>query len=244
MKDKKYILIVGASSGIGAATARSLSDSNTTVLLLARRKEKLLEVQKQLSGDSEIFSCDVSDYRQIGSFFDYIKEKGIKLSAMIYTTGVCFVKPIKTMECGELEHMFKTNVFGFFEMCRHFQSPKVSERGASIIALSSYASVSNEAGMSAYSMTKSAINSAVKVMSKEFAKREIRVNAILPAHVMSKMASEDNDWNDSEIQEIREKQALGIIPIEEIVSLIRFLLSDETKHMTGELLTISAGYYG
>ena len=93
-------------------------------------------------------------------------------------------------------------------------------------------------------MTKSAINSAVKVMSKEFAKREIRVNAILPAHVMSKMASEDNDWNDSEIQEIREKQALGIIPIEEIVSLIRFLLSDETKHMTGELLTISAGYYG
>lgn len=241
---QKYILIVGASSGIGAATAKALSNSETTIILMARRVDQLEAVQKTLSGNSIIAPCDVCDYSQIDLFFQSLREKDIKLSALIYTAGICYVKTIKMMTPGDLDEMFRINVFGFYEMCRRFQSPKISERGASIIALSSYASISKETGMSAYSMTKSAINSAVKVMSKEFAKREIRVNAILPAHVMSKMASEDNDWNDSEIQEIREKQALGIIPIEEIVSLIRFLLSDETKHMTGELLTISAGYYG
>ena len=242
--EKKYILIVGASSGIGAATAKELSDSDTVVILMARRVQQLEKVQKELSGESIIAPCDVCDYDQVIAFFDSLKEQNIKLSAMVYTAGICYVKTIKMMEQGELDDMFRINVFGFFEMCRNFQSPKVSERGASIVALSSYASISKETGMSAYSMTKSSMNTAVQVMAKEFIKREIRVNAVLPARTMSRMGNTVDEWSEEELAAIKEVQSLGSVPIEEITRTISFLLSESAAHITGSLIEISGGYKG
>ena len=242
MQEKRFVLIVGASSGIGAEMASALSNDETTVILMARRLKELKETQRKLKGESIIAVCDVCDYEQIADFFESLITRNIKLSAMIYTAGICCIKPIKAMDPGELDAMFAVNVFGFYEMCRHFQTPKVSVKGATITAISSYASVLEESGMSAYAMTKSALNTAVKIMAKEFAKREIRVNAILPANVMSKMSSDDNTWNDEELQEIKARQRYGVIPIEEVVSTILFIMSERATHMTGELITISAGY--
>ncbi len=244
MTDKKYILIVGASSGIGAATAKAVSNQDTSLILMARRKNQLQNVQRELSGESTVVACDVCDYDQINDFFDSLVEKGIKLSALIYTAGICFVKPIKAMSSKDLSDMFAVNVFGFYEMCRHFQNSKVSEKGASIVALSSYASVTKEKGMSAYAMTKSAMNTAVQVMAKEFVKRQIRVNAILPANTTSIMGHDVDEWDETVVNDIVNKQALGLIPVEEVVASIRFLLSEDASHITGELLTITANYNG
>lgn len=244
MSNKRYILIVGASSGIGAATAKALSNDETCIILMARRVDQLITVQKSLVGESIIAACDVCDNDQILRFFESLKEKNIKLSAMIYTAGICYVKTVKMMEPGEIEEMFRVNVFGFYEMCRNFQSPKIANKGASIIALSSYASVSKETGMSAYAMTKSAMNTAVQVMAKEFIKREIRVNAILPGNTMSRMGSLSDDWTDEELETINEIQNLGCVPVGEITKTIEFLLSDSALHITGSLIEISGGYKG
>ncbi len=241
---QKYILIVGASSGIGAATAKALSNSETTIILMARRVDQLEVVQKTLSGNSIIAPCDVCDYSQIDLFFQSLREKDIKLSALIYTAGICYVKTIKMMTPGDLDEMFRINVFGFYEMCRHFQSPKISERGASIIALSSYASISKETGMSAYAMTKAALNTAVQVMAKEYIKREIRVNAILPARTMSRMGNTMDQWSEEELNAIKEIQSLGSVPIGEITDTIAFLLSESASHITGSLIELSGGYKG
>lgn len=237
-------MVVGASSGMGAAVAKAISNDETTVILLARREEQLRLVQKELRGESIVYACDVCDYTQISSFFDFLKEKKILLSAMIYTAGICFVKPIKAMEAGELDRMFAVNVFGFYEMCRHFQSPGVSVKGASIVAFSSYASVTKESGMSAYAMTKTAMNTSVQVMAKEFSKRRIRVNAILPANTVSKMGQIEDVWSDDEKKAISEVQPLGLIEFEEIVEVVSFLISDMSAHVTGTLIEISAGYKG
>ena len=242
-REKKYILVVGASSGIGAAVAKELSDDDSVVILMARRRDKLQQLQKELPGESLIAQCDVCDYAQISDFFNSIIEKQIKLSSMIYTAGVCYVKPLKTMAQGDLDKMFATNVFGFYEMCRQFQSQKISERGSTIVVFSSYASVSREKGMSAYAMTKSAINTAVTVLAKELIRREIRINAILPANTTSLMGSDD-DWTEEAVQELKSVQPLGLIPLEEVTKMVRFLLSDYAKHITGDLLEISAGYNG
>ncbi len=92
----KYILVVGASSGMGAAVAKTISNDETTVILMARREEQLRLVQKELRGEFIVYACDVCDYSQIGSFFDFLEEKKILLSAITYIAGViCKVREIK-----------------------------------------------------------------------------------------------------------------------------------------------------
>ena len=240
--NKKYILIVGASSGIGAAIAERLSNEDNVIILMARNEDRLISVKNRLRGESEIIKCDVTDYNALELFFDKLKQKNIKLSAMVYTAGICFIKPIKAMSAGELDELFKINVFGFYEMCRQFQSSKISEKGASIVAISSYASVTEEPGMSAYAMSKSAMNTAVKVMAKEFSKRQLRVNAILPSNTESKMGQELDVWTEEELEEIQNVQFLGAIPKGEIAETVAFLISKNSAHITGALIEISAGY--
>ena len=238
----KYYLVAGASSGMGRETAIQLSDNDTTVVLVSRRKDALENVQKELAGDSIVIPCDLTKSEEIRYLFQVLADKKIKLDGMVYCAGICFTKALKVMDEGDLENMFRINVFGFYEMCRHFQKVKVSNKGAAIVGISSYAAVSRETGMSAYAMTKETMN--VQVLAKEFLKRKIRINTVMPAYVMSKMNGVENVWTEEEIIQAEQKQPLGLIPIASVVKLILFLLSDDAEYITGETIAMSAGYHG
>jgi Dehydrogenases with different specificities (related to short-chain alcohol dehydrogenases) len=236
-------MIVGASSGIGEGIAKKLSSADTMVVLVARRKDRLVDLQRDLKGNSIVIPCDLMKSEDIESVFDILAEKDIRLDGLIYCAGVAFVKTLKSMDKNDLENMFRINVFGFYEMCRCFQKVKVSHKGAAIVGISSYAAVSKETGMSAYAMTKEAMNVQVQVLAKELLKRKIRINTVMPANVMSKMGSDSNEWSEAELEAIEKKQPLGIIPIESVVELVLFLLSDHARYITGESVAISAGYH-
>lgn len=239
----KYILVTGASSGIGRETAKKISNKDTMVILVARRREKLDLVKCELEGEGIVIPCDLTKTEEITLLFEKLKSMNVKLDGLIYCAGICFVRPLKVMEEGDLEKMFRINVFGFYEMCRMFVNKSASNKGAVIVGVSSYAAVSKESGMSAYAMTKEAMNVQTQVLAKEFAKRRIRINTVMPANVMSKMACEDNEWTAEEINDIESKQPFGIISIESVVGVIQFLMSDAAKYITGENIAISAGYH-
>ncbi len=238
----KYYLVTGASSGIGREVARQISNEDTTVVLVARREDKLKELQLELIGPSVVIPCDLRRSVDIKNVFDELSKKKIKLDGLVYCAGICFVKPIKIMEENELQDMFQINVFAFYEMCRYFSQVSVSNKGACIVGVSSYAAVSKEAGMSAYAMTKESMNVQTQVLAQEFLKRKIRINTVMPAHVMSKMAEDENTWTEEELEIVKRKQPLGIIPIDNVVKVIKFLLSRDAQYITGQSISINAGY--
>ena len=238
----KYYLVTGASSGIGREVAKQISNEDTTVVLVARREDKLKELQLELIGPSVVIPCDLRRSVDIKNVFDVLSKQKIKLDGLVYCAGICFVKPIKIMEENELQDMFQINVFAFYEMCRYFSQVSVSNKGACIVGVSSYAAVSKEAGMSAYAMTKESMNVQTQVLAQEFLKRKIRINTVMPAHVMSKMAEDENTWTEEEIEIVKRKQPLGIIPIDNVVKVIKFLLSRDAQYITGQSISINAGY--
>lgn len=238
----KYYLVTGASSGIGREVAKQISNEDTTVVLVARREDKLKELQLELMGPSVVIPCDLRRSVDIKNVFDVLSKQKIKLDGLVYCAGICFVKPIKIMEENELQDMFQINVFAFYEMCRYFSQVSVSNKGACIVGVSSYAAVSKEAGMSAYAMTKESMNVQTQVLAQEFLKRKIRINTVMPAHVMSKMAEDENTWTEEEIEIVKRKQPLGIIPIDNVVKVIKFLLSRDAQYITGQSISINAGY--
>lgn len=239
----KYYLVTGASSGIGRETAMRLSDSDTTVILVARREDRLKKLQQEMAGQSVIVPCDLRKSSDIANVFQVLSERNIKLNGMVYCAGVGCIAPIKVMERESLEEMFQINVFAFYEMCKCFAQRNVSEKGSTIVGISSYSSVSCESGMSAYAMSKEAMNTQVKVLAKEFIKRKIRINTVYAGKCyLEDGLRKQSIGTEEEINSVESKQPLGIIPIENVVDMIMYLMSDAGKYITGETIAISAGY--
>lgn len=236
-------LITGATSGIGLACTEYLAEKGNTLVIVGRNEGKMEEIKKSFPGQIHFVNYDLSDSNNVKTIFDVCEANSIKLDGMIYSAGMDELCPVKAFNVSMAQKIMAVNCFSFVAMCRYFYSKRISNDDSSIVAISSLGSVLNEKGMVSYSMSKAALNSAVKTISKEFAKRRIKVNAILPGGVNSKMGAEKTVI----LQEIGAEvetdnaQPLGGIQPENIVKMVCFLIDKDNKFCTGELFSISGG---
>ena len=236
----KYILVTGASSGIGEATARYLASCSYNLVLVARRKEKLEQLERELETEVLCVPFDLSNTEEIEDIFKTCKEQGIKLSGMVHCAGINRDMPIAVNDIGAMNEVTKINYYAFVELGKFFSKKKYSCDGSSIVAISSQAAVERAKGMLTYAASKAALNVTVGVMAKEFVRRKIRVNAILPNFVDTPMVRPKESVLVG-IDEKLEKQPLGIISPLEVAYLAEFLLSDKSEKITGAEIPISGG---
>lgn len=242
-------LITGATSGIGESCVHKLSDDADAMVLVGRNADKLDALKKQYEGKVNIFpvTYDLLDLEHIGTIFDVCKANKMKLTGMVYSAGMDGTWPVKVNNTAQMQQMMTVNCFAFAEMAKNYYSKRNSADGSSIVAISSLASLTADVGMSSYSASKAALNSYVKTTAKEFARRKIRVNAILPGGVSTPMAAEKEKLLESMVETGKtgggeeNPQPFGMIPSDIIASQVQFLLSDESAFTTGELFTIGAG---
>lgn len=238
----KRILVTGASSGIGKAVALRMDKLGASVVLVARREAELSALKQRMENPCRYISYNLADVEHIEEIFAKIVTDG-KLDGFVYCAGICNINPIKQVEPHELQELLNINALSFFELSRQFYKAKYSNKGSSIIGISSIAAVTAEPGMCAYAVSKAAMNTQIKIMAKEFVKRRIRVNTIMPAQVESKMGEQDNHWSYEELEEVKTYQPFGAIPIKHVVNCIEFLLSNEKAgYITGECIAITGGY--
>ncbi len=241
-------IVTGATSGIGETFVKSIASEDNRLIIVGRNAEKLDYFKNNLSGNIYTVKYDLRDLENIKTLFEPCVNENFKLDGLIYCAGIDEAWPIKVNNLTKMQEIMTVNCFAFVEMCRFFYSKRYSVDGAAIVAISSLASVLNEKGNSAYSMSKAALNSAIKTMSKEFGRRKIRVNAILPGGVDTPMGTAKGDLialaKDNSVETIKDSdnpQPLGGISAEAIVRMIEFLLGTEAQFCTGELMTISGG---
>lgn len=250
-------LITGASSGIGAACAKKLSAHGHNLVLVARNEEKLKTFAAALGGNHAVYAYDLEDTEHIRSIFDFCREHRLKLDGMIYCAGLDAEAPIKGCTAALWERAMKINCISFGEMGRLFYSKRYSNDYARVVAISSSASVSCDKGMGPYSASKAALNAVVKTMAKEFVRRGILVNAVLPAGVLTPMAvakiqKMTGQWIDCEGREMEIEsrpieiqedsvQPYGLITPQNLAAFISYLVSPSNRYITGALLPVSAG---
>lgn len=236
----KYILVTGASSGIGEAVAKYLASCSYNLVLVARRGEKLEALAKALDTEVLCVPFDLCNLEQIENIFLSCKEAGIKLDGLVHCAGINRDMPIVVNDIAVMEEVTRINYYAFVELGKYFSKKKYSNEGSSIVAMSSIASQSCPKGMATYVGSKLALNGVVSVMSKEYAKRKIRVNAVMPAIVDTPMVnSEDQILVDMENK--KESQPLGVIEPVDIAYLVEFLMSDKSSKITGAKIPVSAG---
>ncbi len=235
MSETKTILITGSTSGIGLETAKFLYEVGYELVLTGRNEENLKTISNFL-GDAPYIVSDLEDTNRIKEIFDYCLQNKIKLDGMVHAAGYVINVPIKLYSLEHMEKQMRVHYYAFLELCRCFYNRKISNNGASIVAISSLASVTKMKGSVLYAGSKSALNTAISVAAKEFIKRDIRVNGLMPAYVDTRMTD-----GLGELIDIKEKQPMGLIPPGNIAKVVEFLLSDSAKYITGALIPISAG---
>lgn len=235
MSEGKMILVTGCTSGIGLGVSRDLHEKGYRLLLVGRNEEKLQKVSAE-TGSSPYVICDMEDNAQIKGIFDYCQEAGIRLSGMVHCAGYIVNGPLRVFCEEDMKRQMQIHYYAFLELCKYFYSRKVSADGSSIVAVSSLASLTKRKGSVLYASSKNAVNTAVSIASKEFLRRSIRVNAVMPAYV-------DTPMNDGleELTDISKVQPMGLIPPGAVAETIGFLLSEKSKYITGALIPISAG---
>ena len=183
----RRVLVTGASSGIGRATAIYLSKLGAKIVATARNEDRLNETISQLEGEGHVvIPFDLSQGNNIEELFKSIIESGEKLNGLVNCAGIPYVMPLNVLTKNHLEDVMNVNFFPFVEMARLYSKKKYSE-GGSIVTISSILVDHPRANETGYIVSKGAMNAAVGGLACDLAKKSIRVNGVICGNVMTEI---------------------------------------------------------
>lgn len=236
----KTILVTGASSGIGRATAVECSKMGATVVLTARNEERLQETLSMMEGEGHtVISADLTDEEQIMELAKDVPQ----LDGLVFCTGKLELKTIKFYSSKVTNKICNTNLFSAIYLIRDLQKKRKINNEASLVFISSIAAkVVPSKGNGLYSVTKAGLEAFMRQCAIELAEYRIRVNAIEPGMVDTDMLK-DMVADTPEIREADEQRYLckRYGRPEEIAWMAVYLLSDAAKFVTGSTMVIDGG---
>ena len=245
LKDK-VIIVTGASSGIGAQCAIDCSKMGAKVVLIGRNKERLQQTLELCENTYHhlVVPYDLVNTDGMVEMIKMVVEKMGKISGLVNCAGISTTLPINLVKKESLDNFFQTNVYSAYFLTKECSKKSViSEKGLSVIFISSVMGVVGENGKSLYSMTKGAIVAGVKSLACELAKKNVRVNCISPGCIVTPINEHLPHIADPEKRVILESQhLLGLGHVSDVSNACLYLLSDASRWVTGTNLMVDGGY--
>jgi NAD(P)-dependent dehydrogenase (short-subunit alcohol dehydrogenase family) len=237
----KNILITGASSGIGKATSVMLSEKGYNCILFGRDEEKLKNVKNLLVGHNHhIVIGDMTDHNS----FNKILDLNINFDGIVHSAGIIKLASYKYINQNDFSAILQINLLGPFFLTQLLLNTKNILDGSSIVFLSSISgNVVGSPGNLMYSSSKAALNGIVKTLALELAKKKIRVNSINAGMINSEMWSNSNNFIASkQLSNDMLKYPLGYGEVDDAAALVSFLISDDSKWITGAGILADGGF--
>ncbi|MTI08304.1 SDR family NAD(P)-dependent oxidoreductase [Curvivirga aplysinae] len=244
MNQKRNIIITGASSGIGAAIAKTLTDDGDHVYACARRQDRLEDLKDY--GVKFVHPCDVCDEESVKSFFAEVSKLSNNIDGLIHCAGSFgSIGPMVNSQSEEWWGSLKTNIFGTYLFVKNVVPLMRAERHPVIITFAGGGAFNAFENYSAYAVSKSGIVRLTETLAEELSGQGICINAVAPGFVATEIHNETlekgiNYSGESHYSETLKKLKEGSVPISVPVDLVKFLLSSKALGLTGK--TISASF--
>lgn len=239
----KVAIVTGASRGIGRAIVRMLARQGAHVAFNYRQsadQAETLVAEAEASGVRCLADqVDICDFEAVKNWIADVKSRLGGLDMLINNAGIVRDKSLMMMLEEDWLDVIRTNENGMFNAARACIVTFLKQRCGNIVNISSVSGLVGMPGQTNYSASKGAMNAFTRSLAKETAAYGVRVNAVAPGFIETEMVSA--------IDEQRQNRLRAEIPlgrfgqVEEVAAVVRFLLSEDSGYMTGQVIQMDGG---
>jgi len=245
--DGRVALVVGAGSGIGAASARALSDCGAMVICADANRDAAEATVKTIaaaSGKAEGAAVDIVDGAAVKALVDGIVQRHGKLDAAVTTPSINVRKTLLDYTSEEIDKVLAVNLKGTIHVMQSAGRVMAARGKGSIVAFSSIRSITTEPGQGVYAATKAGTVQLVRTLAAELGPKGVRVNAVAPGAIETPLTAQIKkipDWYNAYAEKSVFKR--WGTP-EEMASVVAFLVSDAASFVTASVLFADGGWTG
>ncbi|MGP2444026.1 SDR family NAD(P)-dependent oxidoreductase [Pantoea ananatis] len=237
----KIVVVTGAGSGIGEASAKRFAQEGASVVLVGRNQDKLQKVLAQLPGDGHMAAaCDVAEADQVKALAAHVEEKYGRMDVLVNNAGIIVQGRIHEIKPADWKKLMSVDLDGVFH-CVHFFMPALLKSKGNVVNISSVSGLGGDWGMSVYNAAKGAVTNFTRSLAMDYGADGVRVNAICPGFTFTELT-----------EAVKNDQALlerfyDRIPLkragepEDIADAIAFIASDDARYITGANLPVDGG---
>lgn len=239
-------LITGASQGIGECIAKRLAKDGWDIAINhypsegdKQNAEAVAEACRALGVRAELFSADVSKFDRCNDMVKAVKDAFGSLDALVNNAGITKDTLLTLMTEEQYDAVIAVNQKSVFNMMKPTIKLMMKQKHGAIVNMASVAGLYGNPGQFNYSASKAAIIGMTMSAAKEVGARNIRVNAVAPGLIKTPMTDKLTDEQKAKIFDQIALKRFG--EVEEIASVVSFLLSDDASYITGQTIEISGG---
>jgi len=240
----KVVLVTGAASGMGAATAREFSAAGAKVLIVDRNAELAVQVASDISADPPLIG-DVSDSAFCKQAVATAVEHYDCLDILVNAAGIIVRADGPGTTDEQWQRIMNVNVNGVFYMSRAAVAVMKEQGSGTIVNFGSIWGEVGAAGVMAYCASKGAVHQITRAMALDHVKDGIRINAVCPGEVNTPMLTSERSApvTPEMMQALADSVPMGRLaaPVE-IARVVLFLSSDAASYMTGAMVNVDAGF--
>jgi 3-oxoacyl-[acyl-carrier protein] reductase len=240
--DGKTALVTGAARGIGRAIAEELAEAGADVAVCDLDEAWLADTAaaiQKLGRKTHTAAVDVKDGAAVNACVNRVVEGFGRLDILVNNAGITKDGLLIRMSDEDWDAVLDVNLKGTFLFTRAVARPMMKQRSGAIVNIASIIGLIGNAGQCNYSASKAGVIALTKSSAKELAARNVRVNAVAPGFIESKMT-------EVLTEEIRKKM-LDAIPLQrfgsprDVAKVVVFLASDAATYITGQVVNVSGG---
>ena len=239
----KTVVVSGASRGIGRAIALELAKEGADISFNFRSSEaEARELEKEIRGlgvKAKGFQVDIKDYNSVKSWVDDTVDSFGGLDIIVNNAGITKDGALALMSPDSWKEVINTNLDGTFNLTKAAILIFMKQKSGNIVNITSVTGLMGMARQTNYAASKAGIIGFSKSLAKEVAAYNVRVNAVAPGFIETDMVKE---LNEKYLDEVMKQVPLGRMGrAEEVAKTVKFLVSDDSKYITGQTIVIDGG---
>ena len=239
----KVALITGGTRGIGKEIAYTLAEKNYDIIINYRTEnEELMKLKKEIEQKRVrclLLKGDVSNFEDCKKLVEEAINRMNHIDVLVNNAGITKDMLLMRMKPEDFNEVINVNLIGTFNMTKNVINYMMKERKGRIINVSSVVGIYGNAGQTNYAASKAGIIGFTKSLAKEVASRNILVNAIAPGFIQTDMTNILKENVKDEIAKTIPLKRMGTA--KDVANVVKFLVSEDSSYITGQVIQVDGG---
>ena len=240
----RNVIVTGGSRGLGLGIARRLTESGFRAIAIARKESDEFAAAKQESeearpGSLHLVPFDLAEIDGIPDLVKRLRKEFGPIYGLVNNAGVSADGLLALTSIHQIEQVVRLNTISPMVLTKHIVRHMMADGGGRIVNISSITAFTGYSGLSVYAATKASLLGFTRSLAREVGRMGVNVNAVAPGFVDTNMTEA---MTDEQRQQIARRSALKrMVDVGDVANAVDFLMGDQSKNITGTVITVDAG---